>query len=234
MAFVSLTLVAFIFAVVFQCHPIEFAWNKAIDGKCVNQTAIFYSHAGINIVTDFVIYILPMKMLWGVVRPKKDKVGLVIVFAIGIFVCLAGIIRLWALQKTSVSADPSWDNEPSAIWSIIECCVGVICACVPSLKPLFNRPSQRTGSSIRLSEGHGLSGGKSQQDLESRSGKWDVKISSGPKNDRFGRNESPTESVQSLFDMPTRSRDDDGKTGIYTSRTVTISHADGLRHHGGS
>lgn len=96
MAFVSLTLVAFIFAVVFQCHPIEFAWNKAIDGKCVNQTPIFYSHAGINIVTDFVIYILPMKMLWGVVRPKKDKVGLVIVFAIGIFVCLAGIIRLWA------------------------------------------------------------------------------------------------------------------------------------------
>lgn len=107
MAFVSLTLIAFVFAIVFQCSPIPYAWDKTLAGTCVNVTAIFYSHAGINIVTDVMIYIMPMKMLWGVRRPQKEKIALMVVFAMGIFVCLAGIIRLWALQKTSVSVDSS-------------------------------------------------------------------------------------------------------------------------------
>lgn len=48
-----------------------------------------------------------MKMLWGVKRAKQDKIGLMIVFSMGILVCTAGVIRLWALQKTSISTDPS-------------------------------------------------------------------------------------------------------------------------------
>ena len=83
------------------------------------------------------------------------------------------------------------------------------------------------GSSIRLSERHTRSGGKGTKDLESLSGKWDVRISGRMNNDGVGRNESPTESVQSLFGLQTRPREGDDKTGIYTSRTVTISHADG-------
>jgi len=115
--FTTLTGFSYVIVIAFQCKPIPYAWNKSLaGGKCVNVTAVFYSHAAINIVTDIVVYVMPMKTLWGISRPQKEKIGLVVMFGVGFFVCIAGIIRLWALQRTSVSSDPSCKSLHDCHW----------------------------------------------------------------------------------------------------------------------
>lgn len=39
----------------------------------------------------------------------------------------------------SVSQDVSWDNVPIADWTAVECNIGIMCACLPTLKPLLSR-----------------------------------------------------------------------------------------------
>jgi hypothetical protein len=108
MVFVVSTFVATVLAGLFQCSPISFAWDKTIQGgTCFNVTALFYANAGVNIFQDLLIYLLPMRMLWKIQLPMKQKMALIIVFAIGGFVCVTGMIRLNSLKTASISKDPT-------------------------------------------------------------------------------------------------------------------------------
>lgn len=49
------------------------------------------------------------------------------------------ILRLHSLVAISNSTDPTYDNPPAATWSSIETNVGIICSCLPCLRPLFAR-----------------------------------------------------------------------------------------------
>jgi hypothetical protein len=107
-AFVMATIVSCVVAGVFQCNPIPFAWDKTIPGgTCFNVTALFYANAGLNILQDVFIYVLPMKMLWEVQIPRKQKIALIIVFVVGGFVCVTGMLRLDSLRTASISQDPT-------------------------------------------------------------------------------------------------------------------------------
>lgn len=52
-------------------------------------------------------------------------------------VCLVSIIRLQTLVSISNSTDPTFDNPPAAMLSAIETNVGIICGCLPSMRPLL-------------------------------------------------------------------------------------------------
>ncbi|KAF2463476.1 uncharacterized protein BDR25DRAFT_245562 [Lindgomyces ingoldianus] len=126
------------FGSIFLCSPIEFFWDKTTKGgTCLNQFVIWYLNAGVNIVQDFAILILPIPVLRTLNIPKGQKRALIIIFALGGFVCLISIIRLQTLVRISNSKDPTFDNPPAATFSVVEVNVGIVCACLPSLRPLF-------------------------------------------------------------------------------------------------
>jgi hypothetical protein len=99
------------FLIMLQCNPVARAWDTTLPGTCVNMTAVFYSHAGINILLDFIVYVMPIPMLWGVNRPLRDRLALIVIFAVGGFVCIMGIVRLQSLRKATVSTDPSCSSR---------------------------------------------------------------------------------------------------------------------------
>lgn len=49
------------------------------------------------------------------------------------------MLRLQSLVAISNSTDPTYDNPPAATWSSVETNVGIICSCLPCLRPLVNR-----------------------------------------------------------------------------------------------
>lgn len=77
------------------------------------MTAVFYTNAGINILLDFVVYVLPIPTLWRVNRPMRERVALVVIFAFGGFVVIMGIVRLQSLRSALVSTDPSCSSRLS-------------------------------------------------------------------------------------------------------------------------
>jgi hypothetical protein len=54
-------------------------------------------------------------------------------------VCIVSILRLQSLVSISNSRDPTYDNPPAATWSSVESNVGIICSCLPLLRPLVAR-----------------------------------------------------------------------------------------------
>jgi len=226
MAFVTLTFVAFVVAGLFQCSPITYAWDKTIPGgTCFNVTALFYANSGVNIFQDVLIYILPMKMLWEIQLPRKQKMALVIVFAVGGFVCVTGMLRLNSLKTASISKDPTWDNFGSAIWSAIESNVGIVCASLAHFKPLITRyfPSLMGVRSTHHSKptlGDTHTGTDGGHYVEMHAGRDDVEMDSKGYNVAvMGRSRTDDNSSEEHL------RGDGRKDGIYKGTTISVSRA---------
>lgn len=47
------------------------------------------------------------------------------------------IARILTIKKAALSLDVSWDSSPSSYFSVIEVNVGIVCACIITLRPLF-------------------------------------------------------------------------------------------------
>ncbi|CAN9079907.1 unnamed protein product [Alternaria alternata] len=127
-----------VFSSIFMCVPVRAFWTHE-KATCLNQFAVWFTNAAINIITDFAIILLPIPVIRKLNLGKRQKIGLISIFAIGGFVCLVSILRLQSLVAISNSADPSYDNPPAATWSSVESNVGIICACLPLLRPLITK-----------------------------------------------------------------------------------------------
>lgn len=143
-----------------QCRPIAAAWASPVpdSAHCTNIVTVYLSSAPLNIITDLAILFLPMPILTSMRLPKKQKIILVITFGFGIFVAVVDVVRIAYLQdaqrdtleaaKTQRSGtgneqrntgNLAWFASLSFMWSAVEINLGIMCACVPALKPLVRR-----------------------------------------------------------------------------------------------
>ncbi|KAH7350484.1 hypothetical protein BKA66DRAFT_516356 [Pyrenochaeta sp. MPI-SDFR-AT-0127] len=127
-----------VFSSIFACVPIHAFWTREA-ARCINQFAMWFTNAAINILTDFAIIILPIPVIRSLNLGRRQKTALIAIFAVGGFVCIVSILRLQSLVAISNSLDPTYDNPPAATWSSVETNVGIICSCLPLLRPLVNR-----------------------------------------------------------------------------------------------
>jgi hypothetical protein len=73
--------IAFGFA--FQCTPVRAFWNHAVRHTCINQHVFDLIVSVELLISDIVIYILPMHTVWGLKMTRKKKIELTFVFLIG-------------------------------------------------------------------------------------------------------------------------------------------------------
>jgi hypothetical protein len=66
------------------CRPIQYNWDKTIDGVCTPAYYPYVSSASIHMGIDVIIVILPMPVLWDLQMGTSKKISLSIVFGIGI------------------------------------------------------------------------------------------------------------------------------------------------------
>ncbi|KIW13285.1 hypothetical protein PV08_08473 [Exophiala spinifera] len=144
---------------IFQCRPVAQAWiyPRSDGAKCADIVTLYLSSAPVNIITDIALLVLPMPILTGMRLPFKQKLILLLTFSAGAFVAAVDVVRIAYLQNAALNRlklvkteggsgsriveenDFSWYASLSFMWSAVEVCTGIVCACVPSLKPLFLR-----------------------------------------------------------------------------------------------
>ncbi|KAL2788076.1 major facilitator superfamily domain-containing protein [Aspergillus keveii] len=144
---------ALTFVNIFQCRPVgaAFAASLPVDAHCTDILTLYLSSSPVNIITDLAILVLPNPILTRMRLPRKQKIILVITFSFGFFVAVVDVIRIAYLQEATTSreialrqihlqnyggGDFAWYASLSFMWSVVEVNVSVMCACVPSLKPL--------------------------------------------------------------------------------------------------
>lgn len=108
---------------------------------------LFLCSAPVNIITDLAILVLPIPVLTGMRLPQRQKTVLVFTFALGIFVTIVDVVRIYYLQQAAsdqamtqerlgTEFDFAWNASTALMWSAVEVNIGIICACIPTLKPL--------------------------------------------------------------------------------------------------
>jgi len=70
---------------VFQCKPIAGFWDAKLPGmKCYNTDAFWYAYAIINIITDVIVWALPLPEIKKLHLPSLQRWGLAAIFALGL------------------------------------------------------------------------------------------------------------------------------------------------------
>jgi hypothetical protein len=67
-------------------RPIVSYWNPFdhYPQKCINREALTLATQGVNSMSDLLIFLWPARTLWGVRLPKQQRIGLVLVFSMGV------------------------------------------------------------------------------------------------------------------------------------------------------
>ncbi|KAI5205513.1 hypothetical protein E4T42_00453 [Aureobasidium subglaciale] len=133
--------VAGILTEIFDCTPVHFQWDIFAEGKCINRPAFYIANAVCNSVSDLLILALPIPIVWNLALTRKKKITLSLVFAMGSAGCIVSIIRLRSIiaYLQQGDGDLTYTITDFVVWSAIETMMSMVCTCVPTLKPLFER-----------------------------------------------------------------------------------------------
>lgn len=83
----------------FGCSPVSKAWIPKEKGHCVDTIKSDYAYGSLNFVSDLILFVLPLPMVWRLKMSGKDKAGISIIFMIG------------SLYVFSPFPDPSYSCE---------------------------------------------------------------------------------------------------------------------------
>lgn len=129
--------------------PISSYWDLTADHRdCIPEGPPLVVQSTLNVVTDFMIYALPIPTLFSLSLPWNQRIGLVVLFSVGGVIVVAGSFRAYWIHYTLFETyDATWEGYNIWIWTAIETNVGVICGCIPALKPLLFRTRARVQNS---------------------------------------------------------------------------------------
>ncbi|KAK2796440.1 hypothetical protein FQN50_009551 [Emmonsiellopsis sp. PD_5] len=155
-------MISIFFSDLFQCSPVHYAWDyiemdKAAQqaagadangmkdgklikgGKCIEREHFFVSTASISIFLDFWLLYIPSAIVWGINMPRRQKLIVVGVMSIGVFVTGVSLARLiisdrrWHIPQ----AERTYDIDYTL--SNIETNCAIWAAATPALKYLLSR-----------------------------------------------------------------------------------------------
>lgn len=168
MAWVAVSGLIFIFMQVFQCTPVSFIW-KGWGGdygphRCLDVNMLVFTAAGFSIAQDVVVLLMPLPLLAQLQTSRRVKLGVMLMFSLGIFVVITSCVRLRTVVLFARSTNPTWDYTDTLIWTGLECAVSIIVASLPAIRALVTRiwpgvfGSSAAAASTNKSSG-GASGG---------------------------------------------------------------------------
>ena len=76
--------IALMLSLIFACRPIAKNWDATImTGSCINRPAVYLANGVLNVVTDFIILLMPLPMIRGLHLPLRQKILLGAMFSVG-------------------------------------------------------------------------------------------------------------------------------------------------------
>ncbi|KAK4227147.1 putative CFEM domain-containing protein [Podospora fimiseda] len=138
--FNAFLLFPFMIGLMLQCRPLQYFWTRwdgEHSGTCSHSSTYALTFGIIDVVEDFLIIILPCPFIIRLQLSWQKKWPVAIMFSVGLITLVISILRVLALHNLNYSDNPTLDNGPLVLWSNLELSIGLICACVPTLYPLF-------------------------------------------------------------------------------------------------
>ncbi|CAI6018678.1 unnamed protein product [Clonostachys chloroleuca] len=148
---------AFIIVVHFYCNPREKIWNRWIDGTCLDRKRVDAPSAVFNLVMDVIILLLPQRVIWKLNMTGQRRLGVSIIFSIGLLYvsatapfCLARINlpysacacaagRIQSTFTLNYQGDVTYAVTGAYLWGLSECSCVIMVLSVPAIPKLFTQ-----------------------------------------------------------------------------------------------
>ena len=77
---------AFIVIIVYacQCRPIQYFWDRTLDGSCINAPLFLIVASATDVVSNFVLLALPLPAMWKMKTTMAQKIILTGIFWLGL------------------------------------------------------------------------------------------------------------------------------------------------------
>ncbi|KAH7406819.1 hypothetical protein DE146DRAFT_405826 [Phaeosphaeria sp. MPI-PUGE-AT-0046c] len=149
LVFCLVSLVGCIVSYLTSCQDFAASLSK---GECSGprsirgQLASLYTSYAVDVLSDLMIMVLPIKLVWGLQMAQAQKTAVIALFG-SAFVCIAfatlRITQIGVKTGNNASPSPTW----LALWTIVECTVAVCIGCCPAFAGFYH--STRTNNTSR-------------------------------------------------------------------------------------
>ncbi|OLN86372.1 hypothetical protein CCHL11_06361 [Colletotrichum chlorophyti] len=140
------------------CIPISAFWNpQTPHATCLSQRVIFIADLIVAIVSDVVILLLPIPLLWRLRAPMLKKLKAFALLGAGGIAAATTVYRLYLAISLLSSEDMTADfvifdlftlvMHLRRVTSALELVIGITCACLPSFNMLCYERTKRTRTS---------------------------------------------------------------------------------------
>ncbi|KAJ5122343.1 hypothetical protein N7448_003475 [Penicillium atrosanguineum] len=152
-----------------QCRPHEAIWKFYLPSKCYSLPDVMLTSASVQVVSDIAMFLLPQRIIWGLGMNWQKKIGVSVLFGVGILACVAAILRLVKTVAFASETDTMYLIGPLLFWACAEMTCGFFIFSVPCLSKLiiesglpgrvknalgFNSRSSEHSNADSLEEGH--------------------------------------------------------------------------------
>ncbi|KAL5362334.1 hypothetical protein BJX96DRAFT_177061 [Aspergillus floccosus] len=129
---------------IFECTPRSKIWDRDIPGLCININSLIMTAAVFNVLSDFLILLLPIVCVGRLQMKLSKKLATSAVFAAGAFGCVSSIMRLVASVSNESMHDKTFDWFPEFLWTTAEITSGIVASCLPAVPSVFRLFFQKT------------------------------------------------------------------------------------------
>ncbi|KAG0128166.1 hypothetical protein HOY82DRAFT_39465 [Tuber indicum] len=136
-----LTYVAVVFVTFLECRPFPVYWQMIPDpGRCVQAVAQLVTMGSLNILTDAVLILIPLPLVFRARLPLIRKIQLFLLFGVGMFVISVTMIRMPVIINDKSA------QKARTLWASIECLAACVVANAPVLNSLLRRKAKKPRS----------------------------------------------------------------------------------------
>ncbi|UQC77188.1 CFEM domain-containing protein [Colletotrichum lupini] len=106
--------IAFIAGTFGSCQPLHFfwhGWKRDMEGKCFNLNAFAMCHGALNVALDAWMLVLPATQVYSLRMQRKQKLGVMLMFSVGVFLTAVSAYRIKALLIFATSYNVTGKSE---------------------------------------------------------------------------------------------------------------------------
>ncbi|KAK3899150.1 hypothetical protein C8A05DRAFT_37252 [Staphylotrichum tortipilum] len=120
------------------CTPVQKSWTPSMqEGSCWNPTTMKHYNifsGALSAAIDFILALLPWKLLLGLQMQKTEKFGAAIALSMGLIAGIVAVVKTVNLPK--LDSSDMYDAVDLVIWDITEPALSIVGACIPVLRVL--------------------------------------------------------------------------------------------------
>ncbi|KAI1133355.1 hypothetical protein F5Y10DRAFT_274254 [Nemania abortiva] len=185
-----LTHTGFIVTENLSCMPHNKIWNKTIDGGyCISEAYFHLPAALVNTVCNLIILILPHRTIWNLKTSQKNKIGISLIFLVGVLALVSSIARSVETIEFVESDDKTYKISAVYLWVLAEMTCTFLAFCAPAAPKALSNMNRISKPITSFLVRVGLRKQPTLPTVETRS--WPSEFPSAKSRDSERRRDSP-------------------------------------------